>query len=121
MPQRVSETRKSATRGGANLALARAKAYLRELDLAALKDGFPEYKLDGSKFSREDFARVMKETRPLATLLAEQVDTSQYYATYTSDNKRVPMPKDEPSELIPPHYKKKTAPDVGASTLTGMA
>lgn len=61
----------------------------------------------------------MKETQPLATLLAKQVDTSQYYAAYTADNECILMPKDEPCELVLCHYKKKVTPDVGASTSTG--
>ena len=54
VPQWVIETRKSAARVGANMALARAKAYLPELDVELLKGGFPEFKLDGSSFTRAD-------------------------------------------------------------------
>ena len=117
MPQWVTETRKSAARGGASMALARAKAYLPELDVELLKGGFPEFKLDGSTFSRADYAKCIAETRPLASLIAEEVDLSKYHPAYTTDNERVNAPKDEPSDLVPPRRKRTFAPDVDALAL----
>ena len=117
MPQWVTETQKLAARGGANMALARAKAYLPELDVELLKGGFLEFKLDGSAFSHSDYAKCIMETRPLAYLIAEEMDLSKYHPAYTADNERVNAPKDEPSDLVPPRRKRAFAPDVDASAL----
>lgn len=53
--QCVEEFKRSTTRFGGNIVLACAKAYLPELDLAAVEGGFPEYKIDTSYFLDEYF------------------------------------------------------------------
>ena len=99
------------------MALAQAKAYLPELDVELLKGGFPEFKLYGSAFTRADYAKCLTETRPLASLIAEEVDLSKYHPAYTVDNERVNAPKDEPSDLVPPRRKTTFTPDINASAL----
>ena len=117
MPQWVIETRKATAHVGANMALARAKVYLPELDVELLKGGFSEFKLDGSAFTHEDYARCLLEIRPLASLIADEVDISRYHPAYTTDNERVNAAKNEPSNLLSTRCKTTFAPDIDASAL----
>ena len=39
---------------------------------------FPQFKVDGSEFSQEDFVRCVKETRMAATQLPEELDLTKY-------------------------------------------
>ena len=99
------------------MALARVKAYLPELDVEQPKGGFPEFKLDGSAFTREDYAKCLLETRPLASLIADEVDLSKYHPAYNADNECISAPKDEPSVLVPPRRKTTFAPHIDMSAL----
>ena len=94
------------------MALARAKAYLPELDLVALVGRFPEFEIDGSVFLEEDFATCVRETCPLSTLLADELDLVKYQPAYSMENKHIHPPKDNPFELVPPCRKKSFAPNV---------
>ena len=68
--------KKSAARAGALIALTRAKAWLADLELADLANGFPSVKEDGSPFSVEDFSRIAREIRPLPSKLVEDNNLS---------------------------------------------
>jgi hypothetical protein len=54
VPQWIQELKNSASCQGAMYALARAKAYLPEMEPALLVDGFSEFNTDGSSFTNED-------------------------------------------------------------------
>ncbi|KAE8789349.1 hypothetical protein D1007_36443 [Hordeum vulgare] len=104
VPQWIEEFKREVTRMGANMALARAKDYVPELDLEATTGGVPELKADDSVFLKQDFTKVVKETQPLATLLIDELDMNKYQCAYSMENWRLNPPKDQPFELIPPRH-----------------
>ena len=73
-------------------ALSRVVAWLADLDPKDLANGCPSVKEDGSPFSANDFAKIAREMRPLASKLAEDTDLSQYQAAYDTENKKVKAP-----------------------------
>lgn len=79
--------------------------------------GCPSLKEDGSSFDKTDFAKCVKEMRPLACKLAEETDLSKYQAAYTMDNEKVKAPAYEVVDLIPPTCKHTFSPDVDPSPL----
>lgn len=74
----VQEFGRSAARLGANLALARAKAYLPALDVGAVDGEFPEYKIDSSEFSHEDYVNCMMKTCQVSTVIVDKLDLARY-------------------------------------------
>lgn len=102
---------------GANLALARAKAYVPEFDVEAAANEFPELKVGGSRFTKEDLTNCVKETRTLPTLLATKMDTKKYQSCYSMDIERINAPKDQPFEIIRLCRKRPFAPDVDSSVI----
>ena len=67
VPKWFEEWEKAACRTGALMVLARAKAYVPELDPAQIVAGYPEFNVDDSPFTKKDFQRCIKETRVAAT------------------------------------------------------
>lgn len=96
-------------------ALALAKAYHPEMDPALLAGGFPEFNADSTPFTKADFHRVIKETRPAATVIAHGLNLSGFQAGYDENNRRMDMPQPQPFELIPPRKAQKGA-QTGASS-----
>ena len=86
LPQRTNELRWSTTRAGAMNALNRAKAWLLELDPADIAIGYPSPTEDGSSFEDADFLACVKEIRPMATLIASEVDLTKYQVGYDEAN-----------------------------------
>ena len=78
LPQRFNELRRSAARAGAVNALSRAKAWLPELDPADIATDYPSLKEDGTPFEDPEFLACVKEVRPVATLIADEVDLTKY-------------------------------------------
>jgi hypothetical protein len=117
MPNRIEEIKRSSARAGVITALSRAKAWQAELDPEEMATGCPRFKEDGSPFDASEFAKCVREMRPLASQLAEETDLSKYQAAYTKENAKVKAPAYEIVELIPPIRKHTFAPDVDLSTL----
>lgn len=117
LPQRFEELKRSAARAGAITALSRAKAWQAELDPEELATGCPSLKEDGSPFSAEDFTKIVREMRPLASKLALETDLSKYHPVYDAKNAKVKAPVHEAVDLIPPTRKHTFAPDIDPSTL----
>ncbi|KAM3312594.1 hypothetical protein ACQJBY_032458 [Aegilops geniculata] len=117
MPARFEELKKSATRAGALTTLTRAKAWISDLDLEDIGNGYPSQKEDGSDFDNDDLRALTREMRPLASKLAEDADLSYYQSIYDANNKRVNAPTYDVQNLIPPIRKHTYAPDVEPSTL----
>jgi hypothetical protein len=92
VPQWFQEWKKSACRHGPLTVLARAKAYVPELDLAQIVAGYPEFNTDDTPFTRKDFMQCVKETRVAATALTEEIDLSKYQAGYSIANERIKPP-----------------------------
>ena len=111
-PKRTEEIKRSAARAGAITALSRAKAWRAELDSEEMATGCPSYKEDESPFDASDFTKCVKEMRPLATKLVEEIDLSKYQAAYTKENKKVKASAYEIVDLIPPIPKHTIPPDV---------
>ena len=78
VPSELSELKLSTARAGAIIALSRAKAWQAELDPAEMAGGCPEFKDDGTAFDETDFTRCVKEMRPLACQLAQEIDLNTY-------------------------------------------
>ena len=77
VPKRIEELKRASARAGALTALSRAKAYQADLDPEDLANGCPSVKEDGTPFSADDFADIVRSMRPLATWLAEETKLSQ--------------------------------------------
>mgnify|MGYP005837479747 CR=1 FL=1 len=115
--QRINELRRSAARAGSINALSRAKAWLPELDPADIAIGYPSLKEDGTPFEDADFLACVKEIRPVATLIASEVDLTKYQAGYDEENRRIPTPQYDVTSLIPPPRKHALAPEVDPAGL----
>ena len=89
MPPKLEEIKRSAARAGAITALTRAKAWQAELDPEEMATRSPSLKEDGSPFDQIDFAKCVKEMRPLACKLAAETDLSRYQPTYNMENVKV--------------------------------
>jgi hypothetical protein len=117
LPAWIEELKNSAARAGALTALTRAKAWLADLEPADLANGYPSIKEDGSPFSADDFAAIMREMRPLASKLAADTDLTHYQPVYDANNKKIKAPTHDALGLTPPIRKHTYAPDVDPSTL----
>ena len=117
MPARIVELKKSAARSGALTALARAKAWISDLDPEDVGNGYPSQKEDGSEFNNDDLRAITREMRPLASKLAEDTNLSIYQNVYDASGKRISAPTYDVESLIPPIRKHTYAPDVEPSDL----
>ena len=117
LPQLFNVLRRSSIRAGAVAALSRAKDWLPELDPADIAIGYPSLKEDGMPFEQEDFAACVKEIRPVATLIADEVDLTRYQPGYDAENRRIPTPHYEVTSLVPQIRKHKFTPEVDPAGL----
>ena len=117
VPKRIEELKQASARASALTVLSRAKAWQADLDPEDLANGCPSVKEDGTPFSADDFADIVRSMRPLATRLAEETKLSQYQAAYDADNKKVKAPVHQEVDLIPPTRKHTFAPDIDPSNL----
>ncbi|XBH57149.1 hypothetical protein VPH35_078812 [Triticum aestivum] len=117
LPQRIQELRRASARAGAIAALSRAKAFLPELDPADIALGYPSLKEDGSAFDQKDFAACVKAVRPVATLLGNDTDLTKYQPGYDAENQRIPTPRYEALNLIPPARQHTFAPEIDPAGL----
>ncbi|KAI5008361.1 hypothetical protein ZWY2020_009409 [Hordeum vulgare] len=105
LPPQVEELKRSAARKGALTTLSWCLAYAPELKPEEVAVGYPELKDDESEFTKEDYHRVVKESRSAATQLAAILDLNKYQATYDDSNKKVTPPSFEVTRLAP-HRRK---------------
>ena len=117
LPQRIQELRRASARAGAIAALSRAKAFLPELDPADIALGYPSLKEDGSAFDQKDFAACVKTVRPVATLIGNDTDLTKYQLGYDAENQRIPTPRYEALNLIPPARQHTFAPEIDPAGL----
>ena len=117
LPERFSEMKRSSARAGAVIALSRAKAWLLELDPADISTGYPSLKEDGTPFEKKDFAACVKEIRPLASLIANEMDLSRYQPAYDMENQKMPTLAYKVMDLTPPIHKHTFAAEVDSSEL----
>ena len=117
LPAQIEENKRSATRAGALTALSRAKVWQSELNPAELATGCPGFKEYGSAFYKKDFAACVKAVRPLASLLAEEMNLSKYSTAYTAENQKMPTPAYKVADLISPIRKHTFALDIDPSEL----
>ena len=75
VPQRAEEIKQSAAIASASIALSRAKAWQAKLNPEELATSCPSLKEDGSPFTAEDFTKIVREMRPLASKLAENLSS----------------------------------------------
>jgi hypothetical protein len=73
-PSQIEEQKLSAARAGAIIALGRAKAWQSELDPEEIATGCPEFKDDQSLFEEKDFNQCVREMRPVACKLIEELN-----------------------------------------------
>ena len=117
LPQRIQELRRASARSGAIAALSRAKAFLPELDPADIALGYPSLKEDGSTFDQKDFAACVKAVRPVATIIGNDTDLTKYQPGYNAENQRIPTPRYEALNLIPPARQHTFAPEIDPAGL----
>ena len=82
LPARLDELKRSAARSGALTALIWAKAWIPDLELADIGQGYPSVKEDGTNFNNDDLRRLTKEMRPIASKLADDTYLSHYQLVY---------------------------------------
>jgi hypothetical protein len=115
--QWIQELVKSVARARIGMVLAHAKAFLPKMDRSEMVGGFPQFKVDVTKFSPEDFVRCVKETQVAATQMVDELDLSKYLAGYTEENKRINLPEFKPLTQTPPRRKQTFTPDVDPSAI----
>ena len=98
-------------------ALTRAKAYNEDMDASELTGGFPQLNFDGKEFTKDDYTRLRKETRSVATKLALEVNLDRYQAGYDEAGKCIEQGSFKTISLIPLGRKDCFAPDVEPSNL----
>ena len=87
------------------------KAYHPGLKLELLASSFPELKVDGSKFTKDDHTKVRRETRSAATKIADGMDLAYLEARYDESNKRCRFDLPSPTEFsLLPSPKKASEP-----------
>ena len=62
VPRWFEDWKKACCRSGALTALARAKAYVPELDPTQIVGGYPEFNVDDTPFTKKDFQHCIRET-----------------------------------------------------------
>ena len=112
LPQRIEDLKRSAARAGAMTALSRANAWQADLDPEDLANGCPSVKEDGSPFSTDEFAKIAREMRPVASKLAKETNLSQYQVAYDAKKKKVKALVHQEVDLIPPTRKHTFASDL---------
>lgn len=117
LPQWLTELRRSSARAEAVNALSWAKAWVPELDPTDITIGYPSLKKDGTPFEQEDFATCVKEVRPVATLITDEVDLTKYQPGYDTENRRIPTPHYKVTNLVPPIRNHTFAPEVDPTGL----
>lgn len=62
------------------------------LDPALLVGAFPEFNADNTPFTKANFHKVIKETRPAGTAIAQSLDLAGFQIGYDENNHRMAMP-----------------------------
>ena len=114
LPQRIGEMKRSCARAGAVTTLSRAKAWLPELYPSELSTGCPSLKEEDTLLTRRT---CVKEICPLASLIANETDLSQYQLAYGLENQKMPTPSYKVQDLITPICKHTFAPEVNQEEL----
>jgi len=97
MPQWIHLLKRSACRAGVMRGLALAKAYYPQLNPAPLKKGFPQFDTDGKEFDKKCYARVVKQTRHVATVIASKMKLTTLQLGYTENDEEIM--DDEPQRV----------------------
>lgn len=106
LPPQVDELKRSRARKGALTTLSRCLAYAPELKPEEVATGYPKLKDDESEFTEEDYHRVVKESRSMATQLTSILDLNKYQGAYDDNNKKVTPPSFKVTSLTPRQRKK---------------
>ena len=94
VPAQIEEVKLSAARAEAIVALGRAKAWQSELDLKEIATECVEFKDDESIFEEKDFNKCVREMRPMACKLIEELNLNKYMPAYDDNNNKIKPPAD---------------------------
>lgn len=100
VPEWIKIHKESACRKGVLHGFTLAKAYHPELKPELLAGGFPQFKVDGSEFTKEDYQAVMKETHHHACAIARGIDLNNYQSDYDEHKKKINLQLPVPFELV---------------------
>ncbi|KAE8769786.1 Cysteine synthase [Hordeum vulgare] len=89
----------SACRKGVLSALMLAKAFHPELKPELLADGYPQFKVDSSEFTKDEYQAVLKVAQNLACRIARDIDLKKYEVYYDENKKKVLLKMSESFEL----------------------
>jgi hypothetical protein len=117
MPNQIRELKRSCARTATMFALIRAKEYNEDLEVSELAGGFPQHNVEGNFFTKDDYNRLRRETRPVATKLAHEVNLDRYQVGYDDAGKRIKPGSFKTVSLIPHGRKDYFAPAVEPSNL----
>ncbi|KAI5012467.1 hypothetical protein ZWY2020_024733 [Hordeum vulgare] len=101
LPPQIEELKRSAARKGVLNTLSRCLAYGPELKPEEIAPGYLELKDDGPEFTKEDYHRVIIESRFSVTQLAASLDLNKYQAAYDEKKNKVTPPSYETASLVP--------------------
>lgn len=111
----VTEYRLSVAWAGAIVALGQAKAWQSELDPVEIATGCPKFMDDGSAFEEQDFNNCVREMRPVACKLIEDLNSNHYTPTYDENNNEIKPPTHDVIDLVPSRRKHIFAPNLDPS------
>src|SRR4051812_42108721 len=100
--------------------LALSKSYHPGLKQKLLAGGFPEIKADETPFTKDDFLKVQREIRPVASQLADSINITRLEIGFDKQGKKrkVTFPVPDKFILFPPSTESSkstgTAPPPGA-------
>ena len=117
IPQQIEELKRLAASSGATYSLSRALAYSAELDPTEMAKGFPEFKIDGSEFSENDYTSCVKAARVLSPQLVSEMKLKNYQAAYDANHSQIPPPTFKSVNLTPQRRKHIFAPKVDPSSI----
>nr|XP_040249978.1 uncharacterized protein LOC120967799 [Aegilops tauschii subsp. strangulata] len=101
-PSQIEEIKISAARAEAIVALGRAQAWQSEHDPEDIATECPEFKDDQSTFEEKDFNPCVREMRPVACKLIEELNLNKYTPAYHNNNQKIKLPAHDVVNLIPP-------------------
>ena len=74
--------------------------------------GCPEFKDDRAIFTEEDFNKCVREMRPIACKLIEDLNLNHYMLAYDENNNNIKASNHDVMDLIPPRRKHIFTPDL---------
>ena len=116
MPNWIQLLKRSACRAGAMRSLALAKAYYPNLEPGPLASGFPQFNADGTPFDRKSYSRAVKQTRHVATQIANGLKLNSIQYGYNEANEEIVDEEPQRIDLLRSYKESIAADPIAPST-----